>query len=81
MSVIARANHMKTRGQVGVGGKGVLAVNRSQVIGRQIPAGPIGLAQSIAVIHRLDGPLNQVVVMVVGVGRWRCWDCQAAFAG
>ena len=43
--------------QAGVGGPGAAAVS-AQIGRRQVPTGPDGLAQVIAVIKRLDGTLG-----------------------
>lgn len=58
---------VEVRRQVGVSRPGATAAS-AKVSRRQIPTGPNGLAQVIAVVQRLDGALEEVMVVVVGVG-------------
>src|SRR5437016_2657716 len=67
--VIARGYLVKARRQGGVGEKRSRARSRADVGGSQVPARPIRLAQIIAKIERFHRALNQVMVVVIGVGR------------
>jgi hypothetical protein len=66
--VIARVNGRDAQRQVGVGGERGAAAGADVGAG-EVPAYPIGLAQGVAVIHGLDGALDQEMVVVGGVGR------------
>jgi hypothetical protein len=65
--VVAGGDAVEVRGEIGVGeerGPGVGA----DVAGGEIPTGPNGFAEIVAVIKSFDGALNQKVVVIVGVG-------------
>ena len=66
-SVIARFHPIKVWRKIGVGEKRRAAAVCSEIAGGQVPTGPIRFAQIIAVIERLDGTLDEKMIMVIGV--------------
>ena len=67
-AVIGRSDLVKIRREIRIGVEIGRATTRAEVADGQIPAHPVGFAQIIAVVNSFDGALNQVMVMIVGVG-------------
>src|SRR2546422_1467314 len=66
--VIARGYVIEVGRQGVVGEKRGRARSRADVGGSQVPARPSGLTQIITKIEGFHGALNQVMVVVIGVG-------------
>ena len=58
------------RQAVGIRGEAVLPRHRAvAIIAGQVPARPVGFAQRVVIVERLDGPLDEEMCVIVGVSR------------
>lgn len=73
--VIGGGDAVEIRRQVCVRVEAGISPAAADVARRQIPACPNRLAQVVAVINRLDGALNQIMIVIVRVG-----DCAGRVA-
>ena len=68
-AVSAGGDGLEARRQARVDGPGVGTSAVSDIRRSQVPARPIGFAHIVIVINGLDVPLNQVMVVVIGISR------------
>ena len=66
--VISAGDMVKTGRQFSVSMESGCAFSRPNIFSRQIPTHPVRLAVIVVVINRLDGALNQVMLVIGGVG-------------